>query len=211
MQENWYQNSTLTLAQNVLAQAAKTKHYRGNCSIKMRCYAIASHWPSQSHDKTFRKFIVESRASSLNEFLTLRIGAPKTSDSFSIASLSLWHSCSMPFRIAIFLTYLSFFVWPFLTFFSTFSVYWTSFAIFCSHLYSPFQLLNASIRVFRAHNFIYYTAYTDTFLHITHWTWTYMHTAHCIDTHKHLVDSLIPSTASTRLSAKIKYDGKMKF
>lgn len=89
-----------------------------------------THWASQSHDKTFRKFIVESRASSLNEFLTLRIGTPKTSDSFSIASLSLWQRVPMPIRIAIVLTYLI--LVGHCRCVSFFACYRTSFTIFCS-------------------------------------------------------------------------------
>lgn len=100
---------------------AKTKHYR-IAMVSSKALPRYTHWASQSHDKTFLEFIVESRASSLNEFLTLRenereremkkqqkrIMGPKTSDSFSIASCVTCRQNRVQIRksIAIYLTYL---------------------------------------------------------------------------------------------------------
>lgn len=87
-----FDHLTLTLAQNVREETDEKEATLSKPTVPSKALRRYTQWASQSHDKTFLEFIVESRASSLNEFLTLRISGPKTSDSFSIASLSLSHS-----------------------------------------------------------------------------------------------------------------------
>lgn len=212
-----FDHLTLTLAQNVREAAEKKTAAAATLSkptVPSKALLRYTQWASQSHDKTFLEFIVESRASSLNEFLTLRISGPKTSDSFSIASLlSLCAHRGWKCEKHLPFSWLILFLRPLLTHHTTWSFFLPSQRVCvslsrscrccCAHLIL-FQLLNASIRVFRAQFHLLYNSHSHTHPYI-HWLSPFLQ---CMRLSGFLLLTLafIAATTAVRVSVEMECD-----
>lgn len=124
-------------------------------------------WASQSHDKTFLvEFIVESRASSLNEFLTLRESRGRKLQTHF--RLHLCHfarqSCEFECEKHCHFLDLSCSLRPFLISHDIVVFLHFLFFFLLAHLIL-FQLLNASIRVFRAQFHLLYSSHIHKYTH----------------------------------------------